>query len=168
MKDQIEAALTGLIGKALWGAGRAGDVIWLHFGEQETVVTWRDTIKEVGEYALHLQCAWRITSTLGIHVGSQDIHYPAGKPLREEDFDVDLDQPGANRCDEKLSSLFKDQGELLVDGISADSLGGFRLLLSNGVTLEAFPDNSREGEFWRLFQPSKGIRHFVVTGGGIE
>jgi hypothetical protein len=167
MKNQVEDALRVLTGKILWGAGRAGEIAWFQFGNKETIITERETIKEVGEYALHVQCARRITSSQGIFVGSQDMHYPAGEPYQKlEDFD--WDQPGANRCDERISLLFSKQEAFLVEGVSADSFGGFCLILSDGFSLETFPDDSLDDEFWRLFQPYKDTQHFIVTGCGIE
>jgi hypothetical protein len=37
--------------------------------------------------------------------------------------------------------------------------------MSGAVAIEAFPSASF-GEYWRLFQPDSGDRHFVVTAQG--
>jgi hypothetical protein len=41
------------------------------------------------------------------------------------------------------------------------------LNLADAFALEVFPDDSLDDEHWRLFQPSRDLRHFVVTGAGI-
>ncbi len=169
MKIQVEDALKVIIGKIFWGAGRAGEIQWFQFGNKQVIVTERETIKEVGEYALHVQCAWRITSPKGIFVGSQDKYLPANDSNEQAD-DFDWDQPGVNRCDDRISMLFngRESHTLLVKNVSADSYGGFCLNLSDNFSIEVFPDLSLDDECWRLFQPYKNGPHFIVTGEGIE
>jgi hypothetical protein len=41
------------------------------------------------------------------------------------------------------------------------------LVLSGDFTLDVFPDDSLDGEHWRLLQPGRATAHFVVRGGGI-
>ncbi len=168
MKLQVEDALKVLIGKTLWDGGRAGEIEWFQFGNRQTV-TIRDTIKDVGEYALHVQCAWRISSPTGIFVGSLDRYCPVNESdLQRDDFE--WDQPGNNRCDERISMLFngREDTPFVVNSVSADQYGGFCLSLSDSYSLEVFPDLSLDNECWRLFQPSEDTEHFVVTGEGIE
>lgn len=60
----IEAALAPLVGLPLWASGRAGDLQWFQFGAKHAVVAQsgsaKGTERTVGDYALHVQCAWRI------------------------------------------------------------------------------------------------------------
>jgi len=150
--------------------GRAADLEWLQFGERRTVFDRHGKPREVGAYALHLQCAWRITGPSGIVVGSRDLFYaPGGDPYNEPP-DFDWAQPGANRRDHRTAGLIAEMAvsPLRVESVHGDAVGGFRLVLSDGYTLEVFPDDSLPAEHWRLFQPSTEAEHFVVTGDGIE
>lgn len=169
MKEQIEETLQCLLGLPLWGASRAADLESFQFGDRRTVSSRRGGTKEVGEYALHVQCAWRIVGKYGIVVASRDRYYPAGN-ADEFPPDFEWDCPGANRCDERVAVLFKETANspLAVEAIQADNAGSIYLTLSGGYKLEVFPDDSLPGEYWRLFQPSKETEHFVITGLGIE
>lgn len=169
MKEEIEKALQCLLGLPLWRASRASDLQSFQFGDRRIFSTRRGGIKEVGEYALHVLCAWRIAGKYGIVVASRDRYYPAGNP---DEFppDFEWDCPGANRGDERVAALFSENVNfpLTVEAIQADSAGSIYLTLSGGYKLEVFPDDSLPGEHWRLFQPSTETEHFVITGLGIE
>lgn len=54
-----------------------------------------------------------------------------------------------------------------MQSVTADTLGGCSLALSDGFSLEVFPDDSLGGEYWRLLRRGNE-EHFVVTGAGIE
>jgi len=138
----------------------------------------------LSEWALHIQCTWRIVGALGIVVGLGDLYKPAvGDPDLDPD-DYDYEGPVPNRRDVRLATLFeaRQSSPLMVASCTADEVGGFRLMLSDGFRLEVFPcdsDESPENEHWRLFRfkgaandhwqgfrpPSKA--HFVVTGSGV-
>jgi hypothetical protein len=60
MRDEIENELSVLVGLPLMDAGRAADLEWFHFGQPHTIVDRKGKPKEVGDYALHIQCGWRI------------------------------------------------------------------------------------------------------------
>jgi len=81
MREQIEQVLRALIGMPLWDSGQAG-IQWFEFGQKHNVPNIRRGkqagTKEVGDYALHVQCAWRIVGPKGIVVGSTDRFYAAG------------------------------------------------------------------------------------------
>ena len=170
MKEQIEHTLRAIAGMPMWSIGRAADLEWFHFGAQRVVTTHKGGIKTVGDYALHVQCAWRIIGPNGIVVASRDRYYPARGHLDEDLSQFDWDKPGVNRCDEQVSIFLGKHTEtpLVVEAVEADSVGGFQITLSRGYALQIFPDHSSDGEYWRLFQPSMEQEHFVVTGHGIE
>lgn len=125
-------------------------------------------IKEVGDYALHVSCAWRIVGSGGIVIASRDRYYPAGDP-DQEPLEFKWDVPGANRCDERVAAFFGEHKDdpLLVQAIEVDWVASVNLTLSHGFVLQIFPDDSLPDEHWRLFQPATGVEHFVVTGQGI-
>jgi hypothetical protein len=108
----------------------------------------------------------------GIAVASRDRFYPAGSdPYRDLEnlVNFEWDLPGINRCDERVSSLIKGTSgaPLIVLAVEADHFGGLHIKLSGNYSLELFPDDSLEGEYWRFFK-LKSANHFVVTGKGID
>ena len=152
MKKQIETALRPLIGMPLWAIGRASTLEWFIFGVPREVIDHKQQAKMIGEYALHIQCAWRVVNSKCVVVGSQDRYVPSGDPDQEID-DFDWDVEGANRCDEQVAQLLNNKKSLVVIGVEIGSIGSFRLILDNDYVLEVFPNNSLEDEYWRLFQP---------------
>lgn len=141
------------------------------FGARHTVPTRRGGTAVVGDYALHVQCAWRITGLEGIVVGSRDVYYPRGDPDVEPPG-FEWDRIGANRRDERIDALLaKHEAEpLVVESVQGDAFGGARIILTKGYVLELFAHDSLPDEYWRLFVPDGegSPPHFVVTGEGIE
>ncbi len=170
MKDEIERTLRVLVGLPFWDMGRAATLQWFCFGEARTVRSpLNGTVKTVGEYALHLECAWRLTGPGEIIVASRDRYYPSGDPdveLPEFEWDV----PGANRCDHHSRAFIEKHraNPLVVKAIYADRYGSLTVELSGDHQIEAFPDSSLGREYWRFFEPATEKRHFVVTGFGVE
>ena len=165
LNAQVESALSVLVGRSLWSSGRAADLEWFQFGQRRRVKNYRGESKEVGEYALHVQCPWRIRQTNRVVVGSHDLCYPANASgARPEGFDW---QPqGSNKRDERIGELF--QGEtrqFMVREITVGQAGSFAVLLDEGYALEVFPTDSSVDEHWRIFKPYTEGPHFVVTGG---
>ena len=125
----------------------------------------RGSEKEIGELALHVQCAWRITRQDRVVVGSRDINYPAdyyeGGTVPDE-FDWDRDP---TRLDKLVLELF-DQGtkQYVVQRVEVGDAGRFCVVLSSDLSLQVFPDDSLPDEHWRLFIPRAHQPHFVVTG----
>src|SRR5690349_7130384 len=105
MEDDIVQALHPLVGQVLWNAGRTTNLEWFHFCQKREVQGRLGEVNLVGEYALHVQCAWRVTNRRVIVVASGDRFFPAGYPF-EDIQDFDWDAPGSNRCDEKVGLLF--------------------------------------------------------------
>jgi len=171
MKEAIEQALFPLLSQPLWAISRAANMEGFQFGERHfrTPRFGNREPVEVGDYAIHIQCAWRIVDSERIIVASRDMYEPVGE-LEEVPADFDWDVQGANRCDERVSALLAlhTQRPLQVIAIAADVYGGFQLILSEGYALQVFPNASCSGEHWRLFKPGTDEDHFVVSGKGIE
>lgn len=160
-----------LIGLPLWAAGRAGNLEWFQFGDKRKVIDeFRGKEKVVGDYALHVQCAWRIIGPAGIEVASNDRYYPASGEGNIDLVDFEWDRPGKNRCDEKISALFALRGPepFVVADVEIDSGGSIKLMLGDTYTLEVFPDSSLSREQWRLFQPYQDTDEIVLTGQDFE
>jgi hypothetical protein len=172
MKEKIEQTLNILVGLPLWASGRAVDLQWFDFGEHRTTVTRKGKTMEVGEYALHVQCAWRICTQDKVFVASRDLYYPPGETSDvPDDFDWDISQ--GSRRDQRIQLFFQEHTAhpLIVTSVEADRAGSARFFLTEEYALEIFPDDSfsdDHSEHWRLFQPSTDAPHFVVTGYGIE
>ena len=169
MKEKIENILGRLIGLPLTSIGRACALEWFGFGDIIEVIDHRGNKKKVEEYALRIQCTWRLTGSKGIIVASQDRYCPkSGWEENENDFDWDVQ--GENRCDQLTEKFLEDNKEypLIVKSVKADRFGGFVLTLENGVSLDAFPDESTNVEHWRFFRPYSESQHFVITSDGIE
>jgi hypothetical protein len=171
MKTEIERATAVLIGKKLWRCTRAADLAAFQFGIRRPTKTFRGEPAEVGEFALHVQCGWRIAHGDKVLVARRDLYYPANYSSANqaipEDFDWDIS--GANLQDRLVTELF--QGgtrEFAVRRVEVGCAGALQILLEADVSLEVFPDDSHEQEHWRLFAPSTGGPHFVVTGNGIQ
>jgi hypothetical protein len=153
MRNEIESSLQTLIGLPFWDAGRAADLEWFQFGKPKTITDFKGENKTVGEYALHVQCAWRIHDATGIIVASRDRYEPADEVEDSENFE--WDRPGANLCDWKMMQFLARTTGVgqIVTQVEADDLGGLCILLSADVAIEVFPDSSAADEYsedWRF------------------
>jgi hypothetical protein len=171
MKDQIELVLHNAIGLPIWSIGRGADLEWFAIGvERKEVHLEKGGSKVVSEFALHVQCAWRIVGPEGIIVASRDRYYPAGvDPYKDlEEFDWDI--PGANRCDERVARLLelRQDRPLTILSVKSDNVGSVYFTLADEFSLEIFPDSSVLSEYWRFFRPNSDELHFVVGSKGIE
>lgn len=170
--SRLEAALAPLVGLPLWSSHRAADIQIFQFGDKRTVTSNFGPRKgqefDVGEYGLHIQCAWRIRGPSGIVVASRDRFYKAGaEPFPEDDWDWDA---GMNRRDQRIREWLGVRS-YSVERVSADATGGIVLSLTGGFALDVFPDDSLEGEYserWRLLRPGDLGSHFVVSGNRID
>lgn len=170
--SRLEAALAPLVGLPLWTSHRAADLQVFQFGDKRTVTSnfgpRKGQESEVGEYGLHIQCAWRIRGPSGIVVASRDRFYKAGpEPFPEDDWDWSA---GTNRRDERIRDWLSARS-YNVERVSADATGGIVLSLAGGFALDVFPDDSLDGEYsehWRLLRPGDLSSHFVVSGSGID
>jgi hypothetical protein len=171
MKDEIEHILQAILGLPLWSIGRAGDLEWFLFGSQRRIVSTRGgETKVVSDFALHVQCAWRIRNKNRIVTGSRDRFYPPGEYSYQDLEEFEWDIPGGNLLDMRISKLLeeKEENPFVVISIQADEVGSVNFFLSDGYSLEIFPDDSLSSEYWRFFIPYDEKEHFVITGHGIE
>ncbi|MFJ7730129.1 hypothetical protein ACIQXV_29105 [Neobacillus sp. NPDC097160] len=169
MREEIKSQLGRLMGLKLQYAGRASNLFWLGFGDIVQIIR-RGRTEETAEYALHIQCSWRITLGNKIVVASRDFYSPNSQwDEKNEDFDWDIQ--GNNRFDERINTFIGDNGQLKVLQIDSDEVGGLNVTLSGGYKLEVFPDSSEDdeqSEHWRFFNRKENNPHFIVTGNGIE
>jgi hypothetical protein len=144
-------------------------MLWLHFGERRRAPTQRAPDREVGDYALHVLCPWRI-SRGGVITGRSDIYVPVDPDLDEMDFR--WDRPGQSIVDSQLARWIgaNAAAPLTVVDIHVDGCAGFTLSLPDGNAFEVFPDAFSMPhdirEHWRLFRPATSDAHFVVSNQG--
>ena len=138
LKEQIEQALSPLIHTRLADIGRAHTMEWIIFspvGPEEAV---SETGQSPIEYALNIQCIWRISGPEGIIVASEDLFYAAGDDPYCDFENFDWTPQGSNRCDER-TTLFKNiiaDKMLSVLSVHADSIG--RLVGAGGAVRSDF------------------------------
>jgi hypothetical protein len=166
MKSEIEMSIDVLVGLPLWSLGRAANMAWFEFGARRTVTGFRGDTKEVGDYALHVQCAWRIIQGDRIVVASRDIYCmpeEIDEPILE-----DFDWQKGNRFDRIAEELFQNESrEFMVQGVCAGSAGSLTVLLEDGYALEVFPNDSESREHWRFLGPYVDKPHLVFSGKGL-
>jgi len=167
VKTRIAGSIAALIGKALWKCTRAADLASFHFGGPVKVRDFFGNDREVGEYALHVQCAWRITRNDHVVVGSRDLYYSSNLDEEESPENFDWDH-GRNRRDVLLDKLFEGSPGFTVQSLEVGRGGGVNILLDAGLSLELFPDDSLSDEHWRLLRPATEEPHFVVSGKGVQ
>ena|SRR5688572_28183492 len=173
-KVRIEVHLRPLVGQKLSVARRAADMRGFHFGR---VNVEEGGDRSYGEFALHIQCPWRLEGLNGIVTGRTDLWIPA-EPSENIDWDSWDYENNPNLQDRRIGELpgvydpktrsFINETEyLVVENVEADDFGGATLSLSGGYRLVIFPSGSA-GEDWRLLKPHTGQRHLVVSGGAVE
>ncbi|MCP4591296.1 MAG: hypothetical protein GY842_11150 [bacterium] len=174
IRKQVLRHLAPLIGRKLSIARRAADMRGFHFGR---VTVYEDGSGSGGEFALHVQCPWRIEGPDSIVTGEADLWEPAN-PDENIDWDTWNYEDNENLQDLRIRTLlgdsdpttgspFNNSDLLIVERVEADDLGGTTIVLSGGYRLVLFPSGST-GEDWRLFQPRSKAPHFVVGGGEVE
>jgi hypothetical protein len=157
--DDAHRALQQLSDLALRDIGRAANMLWLAIGELRESVSPLGNPRIVGEWALHVQCVWRICQRGHIVVGYRDFYYgESGEPLD------DWDTPGNSRFDTTVAALRQQFAAAppFIKSIIVDEVGGFSIHLTGDYRLDVFPDHSKtECEHWRLFRPGDDQSHFV-------
>jgi hypothetical protein len=169
LAGRIEAHLAPLVGLPIAIARRAANMRVLHFGEVVEIPNG-----SLGEYALHLKCAWRIEGPEGIVTGRRDLYEPVGPVADYDSWDYEEGNLQDRRVqellqgyDERTRSEVNATGLLVVERVSADDFGGFALSLTGGCRLVVFPDGSVD-ESWRLLQRDRSIPHVVFADGQLS
>lgn len=167
-RDLVTEELKRLIGLPLQKAGRASDLVWFGFGNFVKIEDKRHGgYREVAEYSLHIQCAWRITDFEKIITGSSDRFIPNSQIKDYEEFNWDVQN--ANRCDEQLKVLLdKLSTDLIVKDVTVNKFGDAKIFFNDDYLLEVIPDNSTADEAWRLFNNGGDTEHLVITGTGVN
>jgi hypothetical protein len=171
LKDTVESALAPLIGLAMWGLSRDEGTLVVQFGERQSVSS-NGGPREAGAYTIRVACAWRLTDPAGIAAGSGDLFTPADEDADLETFD--WQQPGATWCDVRLRQFEVGHTDmpLTASTFVADEVGGFRLVVTDGVELDVFPNSAAaphvETEYWRVLREGEHDAQIVIGSFGVE
>ena len=175
--ESIVTHLQPLVGLKLTIARRSADMRIFHFGPIRKI-----SGGTIGDYALHVQCPWRIEGPQGIVTGRSDLWEPPviipgvqWDPIEHYDRgnlqDV-LIRKWLGGYDPETHSPINQTDQFFVEGVQADNCGGAVITLSGGYRLVLFPTGAAQSEDWRLFRPtvdsSGSTPYFIVTGGKIE
>jgi hypothetical protein len=157
--------VTDLAGLELTIARLAADMRVFGFGPVVPHPNGRGTI---ATYALHVQCAWRITQDDRIVTGDGDLYNYVG-PGQEPDG-WEPSQGGSIQTAQLDAMLglrhgaemaFHYSSGIVVNWAYADRRrGDITIKLSSGHMLSVFP-NQQQGEHWRLFKPGSDQEHRV-------
>jgi len=160
-----------LVGLPLSIVRRAADMRVFHFGEVRPHRRGKGT---VGQYALHVQCPWRLIGPHTVLTGSSDRLLPPSSDVK-----MDPNDPRAGSLqnvrlaawlggyDEATKSHVNAAGGLIVMSASADQYGSADIVFPGEVRLQLFPDGSVD-EDWRFFNTESEASHFVIEGGRVS
>lgn len=148
----------------------AGSMRIFHFGE---ISEANEGVS--GQYAMHVQCPWRLLQGDTIITGSGDWYEPV-----DENIDLDSWEPARGgsvqekklrvllACPEEVSrTIINRTGKYFVKQMLADEVGGCKVVFSENISLILFPSGS-VAEAWRLIPLDTNAPHFVVGPQGID
>jgi len=159
-----------LVGLELTIARLMADMRGFHFGRARTT-TSKSTpgkVLVIAEYALHIQCPWRLDGPTGVVTGGGDLHTYGGPPPEPEAWTYStghsLDRVRLDEVFGPLSPLgdgFHYSSGIAVTHVTIHPVfGDIAIFLSNDHVLRVFPDGSA-GEQWRFFAPGDDSDHTV-------
>jgi len=141
------AAIGRLVGTPCTEFGRAADLVWVLFGNR---ITWHNhagKATERSEFALHVQCPFRITRDNDIVLGSADLD----EVIADEDrVQLNTDRAQVTVFDSKAADLNSSMGLSRVTRAVVSSVGDVVIDLESGLALHAFVVSSVDSEAWRL------------------
>jgi hypothetical protein len=167
LKTKVENKLKNLLGLRLDEFGRAADLLWIQFGtlKKYTIKFPKRTTQNIGgDWAIHVQCAWRLTHKGIIILSWRDFHFnPDGQT--NYDWDNDNKKSRFDMLVKKINREIKVKKLKVADILNVDDVGGFSLKIENDYTFDVFPDNSIRDDYtesWRIFKPRLDKKHFIV------
>lgn len=148
--------------------GRASDIAWLGFGEDKISRDFHGRERVLAQYALHIQCSFRIISSDKIILANSDMFEPSKK--NEEKVNFNWDSVGENLYDEKSELLTKklEVNSFIVSDINISRYGDLKIRTSNDYVIEVFNNISYNDESWRFFEPGCDKYHLIITGQKME
>ena len=139
--------------------GRAAAMAWLIFGNTREK-----------EYALHLQCSFRICKDNEIAIANLDMFEPTKAVEESPSFSWDTfnyDIQGINLYDEWAKKYNQDkETHVIVQDITVNAFGDLLIHCSQGLFIEVIVNDSMN-ECWRFFELTADEQHLVISGQGI-
>jgi hypothetical protein len=140
-----------LVSKPFSGIGRSLNMGILCFGPD---IEWQDEgsaqPKTVSEYALHVQCPFRVSGGRRVLLGSEDIP--------QEEASSQVDRTIFDEHADRLDAILRERMPQVV-GVSMSEFGDIRLDIETGIAIAIFPASARSAESWRFFR--RGEDHLV-------
>ncbi|WP_112264828.1 hypothetical protein [Lentzea terrae] len=142
-------SLHELVGERWRAFGRAADLLWLGFGASRDVIDHSGESRQVSDYAVHVQCPWRVLDGDQLVTGSSDIY---------------SDVQGVNRFDARAARLtaYLADKPVVVTSTQVTAWGDLTISFSDGLRIEALRTGSVRHEEWRFFRPYLEHDHVVV------
>lgn len=151
--------------------GRAGSVVWCAFGSKHREVLNRHGEKKiVSEYALHIQCPWRIRFNDKLLAASHDKFYPAKRLSSTSLMNFNWHSSSRTLVDKRIEVFMRKSNKtpLFVSDVYVSEVGDMRITLNEKYFLELFSDSSVSEEYWRLFTPYSRKKHLIFSSKGIN
>ena len=156
----MHTQVSQLVGLRAWGGHLAADMLTIQFGEEQTVIQ-RSGPNKLGQFALHIQSPWRIAKK-GTIVVAQQVYLVADG---DDEIHADWDTVALLLPD--VPSVTQDRPTAKT--VTVEPPAGFLMTLDNDMSIQVFPSErttDRETEAWRIFEPGRDNRHFVVMSDG--
>jgi hypothetical protein len=162
---KLSSALDGLKGVKLASVSRACDMLMLSFGKEwPRIIRFGPRKGEPGtrpQYALHIQCPWRLDNSKAAITGRSDLYTYVGPGDEPANFSPDF-----HNCllDQKRCELFGipegmaqtrenwriDPNHFIVTTAEETTFGDLRIGLTPDYVFSVFPAGT-DGEQWRFF-----------------
>ena len=147
--------------------GRAGGLAWFGFGEDKASKDFRGKERILAQYALHVQCSFRVLYSDQVILENLDMFEPNSALARSENFR--WEKPGETLYDEKVETILTSSTQNgIVTALQVSSQSDLSIRLSSGYVIEIFNNLSANEEVWRFFEPGTEKPHLVVTGQGAQ
>ena len=114
-----------LKGTRLNAIGRAAAMCWISLGNLIEIES-RSGLRTVGQYALDVDCPWRIRCNSKILLASTDMFEPASTHQHDETFEWDIQ--GNNLFDERVAMLCNNEPTITVQSIELSSTNDLKII----------------------------------------
>lgn len=167
IQTEIKSAFQELKGLKLTRTTRAANMECLKFGINFTKFDDGE-IYNIGLFALHLQCPWRILYKNKIFVGSSDLYTQANE---KADYNEDFYENNyeSNLRDFKLNKLTSLKN-LFIKEVKINQFNEINIQFNKLYELTTFSESiSKDSENWRLIDFRKKISiHYVSGSNGLR
>ncbi len=165
LNKDFNITLNNLIGKRLQYICRSCDLIDFGFGAVLQRKASNGKVHNYNEYALHVQCAFRLSEGKNLLLGQDDLF----TCMNGEYGCTDLAKKDTCLFDNKvkiINQLLSENPEYIAQ-ISINPLGDLSILL-NTMRIDIFITGSNEFEMWRLFAVNTDKPHLIRLGNRFE